>query len=127
MPPTGRILVVADDDDQRELFTFLLTRAGYPVVDVATGEKALACLATERFDLLLTDYLLPGILGNQLISYVQEEGLPMKTILMSNYVDANAIARDCDADGCFRKEDCRLLLMLTAQLLSAGGAVAMAP
>lgn len=69
---------------------------------------------------------MPGIHGNELISYVQEEELPMKTILMSNYVDANAIARDCEADGCFRKVDCQQLLALIAQLLGVERAVATA-
>jgi len=57
------ILVVEDEADIRELVSYNLTKAGYQVVSVATGEEGLAAAESPPPDLVLLDLMLPGIDG----------------------------------------------------------------
>ena len=54
------VLVIEDNDVNRELVEDLLGVAGYAVVACPTGEEALAWLAMNRPDLILMDINLPG-------------------------------------------------------------------
>ena len=51
----GRLLVVDDDDDLRELLVAGLTTQGYDVVGCATAEKALAALTDQSFEVIVAD------------------------------------------------------------------------
>ena len=57
-----RILLAEDDDSLRGFLTRALERAGYEVVSCPDGETAVESL-DARFDLLLTDIVMPGIDG----------------------------------------------------------------
>ena len=57
-----RILLAEDDDSLRGFLSRALERAGYEVRACADGEEALAALG-ERWDLLLTDIVMPGVDG----------------------------------------------------------------
>jgi len=59
---TTRILLAEDDDSLRGFLTRALERAGYDVVSCPDGETAVEAL-DERFDVLLTDIVMPGIDG----------------------------------------------------------------
>jgi two-component system cell cycle response regulator CpdR len=59
---TTRILLAEDDDSLRGFLTRALERAGYHVVSCPDGETAVEAL-DDRFDLLLTDIVMPGIDG----------------------------------------------------------------
>ena len=59
----GELLVVDDDLANRELLTRRVKRMGYSANAVASGEEALAILESERFDLILLDYMMPGLSG----------------------------------------------------------------
>jgi two-component system, OmpR family, response regulator len=55
-----RVLVVEDHAEIRALLTQLLREAGYEVVDAWTFVEAKAKLTERRFDLLISDVLIPG-------------------------------------------------------------------
>jgi two-component system phosphate regulon response regulator PhoB len=57
------ILVVEDEEDIQELIRFNLTRAGYEVVTVASGEAALTAVHQQPPQLVLLDLMLPGTDG----------------------------------------------------------------
>lgn len=62
-----RILLADDDDVMREFLARALTRAGYAVDSVDRGTTALALIQSgERFDLLLTDIVMPELDGIEL-------------------------------------------------------------
>lgn len=62
-----RILLADDDDVMRDFLTRALTRAGYNVESVDRGTTALALIrGGERFDLLLTDIVMPELDGIEL-------------------------------------------------------------
>ncbi|MBI0475395.1 response regulator [Sphingomonas sp. MA1305] len=72
-----RILLAEDDQVMREYLTRALERAGYTVAAVDRGTAALPLLVNERFDLLLTDIVMPEMDGIELARRASEmvEGL----------------------------------------------------
>jgi len=61
-----RILLAEDDDSMRLYLTRALERVGYDVTAVDRGTAALPLLETERYDLLLTDIVMPELDGIEL-------------------------------------------------------------
>ena len=68
----GRILVVDDDPQIRRVMRVALTRQGYEVDDVKTGEEALEKLQAPRFDLVLLDMNMRGMSGLEACSIIRE-------------------------------------------------------
>lgn len=58
-----RILVVEDQEDNRQILRDLLTSAGFEVIEAENGEQALAMAAAERPELILMDIQLPVLDG----------------------------------------------------------------
>jgi CheY-like chemotaxis protein len=82
------ILVVEDNPDARAMLSELLMLLGHSVEGVGSAEQALEVLAEKRFDVLLTDYSLPGMSGLDLARRVTEgEDMKsgMKIIFSSGY------------------------------------------
>jgi two-component system alkaline phosphatase synthesis response regulator PhoP len=67
-----KILIVDDEEDILELLRFNLTREGYQVRCVATGEEALKA-AMEPTDLILLDLMLPGMNGLEVARYLRAD------------------------------------------------------
>ena len=61
-----RILLAEDDTVMREYLTRALERSGYAVSAVDRGTAAIPLLQSERFDLLLTDIVMPEMDGIEL-------------------------------------------------------------
>ncbi len=57
------ILVVEDEEDIQELITYNLTKEGYQVTAVASGEDAMTAVRKQPPDLILLDLMLPGTDG----------------------------------------------------------------
>lgn len=62
------ILVVDDDQHLRMILEQTLTSCGYRVEVAESGEKALKILNAHKFDLIVTDLMMPGIKGIELVS-----------------------------------------------------------
>jgi DNA-binding response OmpR family regulator len=60
---TGRILVVDDNESNRDMLSRRLIHEGYEVCPAANGQEALALLATEAVDLILLDVMMPEMDG----------------------------------------------------------------
>jgi two-component system cell cycle response regulator DivK len=58
-----RILVVEDQEDNRQILRDLLTNADFEVIEAVDGEMGLAAAAANKPDLILMDVQLPGIDG----------------------------------------------------------------
>lgn len=69
-----RILVVDDDQDTRQLIAFALGAQGYAITEVADGEAALAALREGTFDLVITDYDMPGLTGAEMLERATRTG-----------------------------------------------------
>lgn len=58
-----RILVVEDQEDNRQILRDLLSNSGYEIFEARTGEEAIALAASLRPDLILMDIQLPVLDG----------------------------------------------------------------
>jgi CheY-like chemotaxis protein len=83
---TETVLVVDDEPQIRELCIRLLGRLGYHVLAARDGQAALELLAeTPGVALVLTDMVMPGMGGSELLSVLTERGSPIRVVLMSGY------------------------------------------
>jgi CheY-like chemotaxis protein len=98
------VLVVEDQPAVLELTRRLLATHGYEVLTAAGGEEALAVLdeAGGAIDLLLTDVMMPGMLGNELADRVRAQRRGTKVLYMSGYADAS-VTEDPDSGGVIAK------------------------
>lgn len=76
-----KILVVEDEPAVRDTTARLLERRGYSVDVAEDGESAAALAATSRFDLLLSDVLLPGGMSGKDVADVLKRGQPHLAVL----------------------------------------------
>ncbi len=81
----GRILIAEDNDTIRKLLTKLLTSNGYEVVTVDNGLDARKKLIGESFDMLLSDILMPGIDGIELLKEVKTNFGDIPVVLITGH------------------------------------------
>jgi diguanylate cyclase (GGDEF)-like protein len=77
-----RLLLVEDEPTQLLLMTRLLQTVGYAVDVANNGEDALAMIKTGQYQLVLTDWEMPGMDGVTLCRLVREANLPSVYILL---------------------------------------------
>jgi nitrogen-specific signal transduction histidine kinase len=83
---TGRVLLVDDAADIRLLVGAFLAGAGFSVTEAAGGALALAKLmGGDTFDVLVTDYAMPGLNGRQLIARCLEYRPALPVLLISGF------------------------------------------
>jgi len=88
----ARILIAEDDPSMRAFITKALERAGHTVQAEEDGLKALESLGkTCRFDLLLTDIVMPGIDGIELAQKASHLCPEMKVMFITGFA---AVAMD---------------------------------
>lgn len=87
-----RLLVVDDDPAVRATITCMLIEEGHAVESVASGPSALAVLRTTAVDLVIADYLMPGMTGAELIQAAGEIRPGTRFLLVSGYSDSEDIA-----------------------------------
>jgi DNA-binding NtrC family response regulator len=83
--PEGDILVVDDEERQREIYRAILQGEGYAAETAPSGEAAMKVLAQRRFDLVLTDLNLTGMTGLQLLGEIVGEDPTVAVILITGY------------------------------------------
>ncbi|MEP6667857.1 MAG: response regulator [Chthoniobacter sp.] len=93
-PPTARILIVDDEAPQMKALCETLRDHDYETVGFTTGQAALVALRETKFDLLLTDLMMPGMDGIALLRAARETDPHLVGILMTG---AGSIATAVEA------------------------------
>jgi CheY-like chemotaxis protein len=83
-----RILVLDDDPVIREVWTALLTRAGYAVVPVSTGREALRLMQNLVPDLVVLDLRMPEMSGDEFLRALLGTSVPV--LVVSAFVAEHA-------------------------------------
>lgn len=69
------LLLVEDDEDTRELMALALRGAGFDVQAAGSGREALDLLEATPYDLLVTDYDMPGMTGTEMLQIAAARGI----------------------------------------------------
>ncbi len=88
----ARILVVDDESYVRDLLRRVLARRGHEVDVAADGGAALELLEGEDYDLVLTDVVMPGIDGFELLRRVKSAYPSVKVIVLTGYARKQSIS-----------------------------------
>jgi CheY-like chemotaxis protein len=102
-----KVLVADDSIAVRKVAERLLTEAGFGVTLAANGEEALAYLAQERPDLVVSDVIMPDKSGYEVCAFVRAQRALANTpvLLISGIVNDEVTkqAESCRADGVLKK------------------------
>jgi EAL domain-containing protein (putative c-di-GMP-specific phosphodiesterase class I) len=79
----GRVLIVEDDRDLLEVYTDVLLEAGFDVTALSDGGGALRALEGDSFDVVLTDVIMPGATGVDVLRTVRERDLDVPVVLIT--------------------------------------------
>jgi DNA-binding NtrC family response regulator len=82
---SARILLVEDEPNMARTLAKNLERAGHAISHAANGEAALAVLANESFDVVLTDLKMPILDGMGLLRAIDERGIATAVIVLTGY------------------------------------------
>ena len=92
---TGRetILLLEDDVPLRTLAHRILTSLGYTILEAANGDEALAICAAHQgaIDLVLSDVVLPGLSGPEIVRRIQNGTSGPRALFMSGYTEHPAL------------------------------------
>ena len=97
-----RILVIEDQEDNRQIVRDLMAASGYELIEATTGEEGLEAAARERPDLILMDIQLPGIDGYEVTRRIKADPKlrQIPIIAVTSYAlsgdDKKAFAAGCD-------------------------------
>lgn len=103
--PAVRILLVDDDPSATRLYRTMLANAGHDVVTLDSGVDAVEAAARERFDVVVTDFHMPGIKGDVTLSLLRtrQPQLPVVILTSEASVTIERHARDAGAAAFLRK------------------------
>ncbi len=118
-----RILLVEDEEGARRGLTELLSMLSYRVTAVASSEEATAVDGAAGFDILLTDFRLPGASGLELARSLSARWPGLQVVVMSGYAP-DELARDLFAGGAVhflqKPFDVAVLARVLRHVLEAG-------
>lgn len=96
----SHLLLVEDDPDIRAVAALALgSLGGFRVTVAADGHSALAACVEQEPDLLLLDYMLPGMNGMEVLAALRKRGTTAPAILMTASVDVPAAGSSLREDG----------------------------
>jgi CheY-like chemotaxis protein len=89
---TKKVLLVEDNLDLADLSAEILESFGYEVVHAENADIALVCLEQTRFDLLLTDVVMPGSMNGVGLAKITRQRFPLLPILLvTGYADEDSL------------------------------------
>jgi PAS domain S-box-containing protein len=126
--PSGceRILVLDDEEDLALLYSQMLSEHGYQVTTETSSERVIKMFADhqQRYDLLITDQTMPGILGTELAEQLQKIQPELPIILCTGYSDKVSAVQAKKIgiqEFCMKPLNLRQLLETTRTVLDLAG------
>ena len=100
---TDKVLVVDDDAGVRRFIVQCLVSLGYTVTEAASGQAGLDRLASDRPDLMIVDFAMPGVNGAQVATQARRASPNLAVLLVTGYADALAINDLVTSEAVLRK------------------------
>lgn len=85
MSMAKKLLIVEDEETLRESLRRVLIQEGYEVDSVGSSEAALRILDEKNYELIITDIILPGVNGIQLLKQCREKNPAVKFIIITAF------------------------------------------
>lgn len=98
MNESARLLVVDDEEANRDMLARRLERAGFSVETVESGSKALGCIRDCLYDAILLDSMMPGMSGIEVLKLLRAVHTPeqLPVIMVTAVTDSHKIAEAID-------------------------------
>jgi CheY-like chemotaxis protein len=87
-----RVLLVEDDDDNRELMAEVLASSGYQVLSTATGQDGLRTLSESSVDVVVTDVGMPGMGGLEMARAAKAIAPQVPVVVVTGWANREDIA-----------------------------------
>lgn len=87
------LLIVEDEDTLRESLQRLFVRDGYMVDTAATGEEGFSLASENTYDVIISDIILPGIDGIEMLSRINSENPGQIFIVTTAYASLDTAVR----------------------------------
>jgi DNA-binding response OmpR family regulator len=100
--PKGHILLVEDEERVRAVTRMLLKMQGYQVTEAGDGEEALALFRKGKFDIVVTDFCMPRLRGNELAVRIKKQA-PTQMVLMVTAHPAELLGSENPVDRVLNK------------------------
>jgi DNA-binding response OmpR family regulator len=97
MSEVKRVLVADDSETVTTVLVTALELAGYEVETAHNGVEAYEMGVSGRYDLVILDQLMPGMLGLEIIDRWQEEGHQIQTIMLSGVDDERTVVNSLES------------------------------
>lgn len=88
-----KILIAEDNVLNSKLMFDILSSQGYEVDTVKDGKAAMNKISQNRYDLLLLDLLMPKLSGFEVMEKINENNIPIKTVVVSACAMSEEIER----------------------------------
>ncbi len=88
-----RVLLVEDDDDNRELMAEVLTASGCDVLAAASGQDGLRTLSEHSVDVVVTDVGMPGMGGLEMARAAKEIAPSVPVVVVTGWAERDDITR----------------------------------
>jgi DNA-binding response OmpR family regulator len=102
-----KILILEDEKPLAHALELKLTHEGFEVTTTDNGETGIALIMKEKFDLILTDLIIPGVDGFGILEAVKSKKMKVPIIVMTNLnqEEDKKKAYDLGADNFFVKSN----------------------
>ncbi len=84
-PVGSRVLVIDDEEVVHASLRKILSRLGYGVEGALSANEGLEHLENERFDLIITDLMMPGMNGIELLQELRKRGCRTPVLMITGY------------------------------------------
>ena len=118
------IIIVDDDPNVRGSLRILLEREGHTVMEASDGPEGVKLASENHFDLMLLDYLMPGMTGEDVVREIRKTNLDLQILLQTGYANEKPpreMLRILDIQGYHDKREGpeKLLIWVDASLKAA--------